>query len=279
MEGMAHSNLKRKRARNAPEGMIVMNTKMWMVGGLALSLLSTGCVATHKYVAKTLAPVEQRIGAVDAKNEAKNGEQDTKLAANASQIESVDRDLSRTKERLNDTDAKAAAAGSAAATADAKAVAADAKAVAANNAASAVDARAQKGIETNAKSVDTLREDVRAGKYKMVKSDNVLFGLNRKALSDEAKAQLDSFAGGLSGLSTYVVEVQGFSDKTGDAVYNDGLSQERATAVARYLANQHKVPLRNINLLGSGVAQGEQKTKEERAQGRRVEVRVFVPEI
>lgn len=252
-----------------------MNTKMLMVGGLALSILSTGCVATRKYVAKTMAPVEQRV----ATTEAKNGEQDTKLAANASQIESVDRDLSRTKERLNDTDAKAVAAGRAAATADAKAVAADAKAVAANSAASAVDARAQEGIQTTAKSVTTLREDVRAGKYKMVKSDNVLFGLNRKALSDEAKAQLDSFAGSLSGLSTYVVEVQGFADRTGDAVYNDTLSQERATAVARYLANQHKVPLRHINMLGSGVSQGEQKTREERAQGRRVEVRVFVPEI
>lgn len=255
-----------------------MNTKMLMVGGLALSILSTGCVATHKYVAKTLAPVEQRVSTT----EAKNGEQDTKLAANAAQIESVDRDLSRTKERLTDTDAKAVAAGNAAATADSKAVAADAKAVAANNAASAADGRAQnaqKGIETTAKSVDTLREDVRAGKYKMVKSDSVLFALSGKAVSDEAKAQLDSFAGGLSGLSIYVVEVQGFADKTGDAVYNDTLSQERAAAVARYLANQHKVPLRNINLLGSGVAQGDQKTREERAQSRRVEVRVFVPEI
>ena len=252
-----------------------MRMKMLMAAGLSLSLLGTGCVATHKYVARTIAPVEQRVSTA----EAKNGEQDQKLAANASQIESVDRDLSRTKERLTDTDAKAVAAGNAAATADAKAVAADAKAVAANNAANAVDARAQKGIETTAKSVDTLREDVRAGKYKMVKADNVLFAFNAKTLSDEAKAQLDSFAGSLSGLNNFVVEVQGFTDKTGAASYNEELSQDRASAVARYLANQHKVPLRNINLLGSGVSGGEQKTREERAQGRRVEVRVFVPEI
>lgn len=255
-----------------------MNTKMLMVGGLALSILSTGCVATHKYVAKTMAPVEQRV----ATTEAKNGEQDTKLAANAAQIESVDRDLSRAKERLTDTDAKAVAAGRAAATADTKAVAADAKAVAANTAAGAADGRAlnaQKGADTASKSVDTLRGDVRAGKYKMVKSDNVLFTVNAKTLSDEARAVLDGFAGSLSGLSNYVVEVQGFADKTGAATYNEELSQDRATNVARYLANQHKVPLRNINLLGSGVAQGDQKTREERAQSRRVEVRVFVPEI
>jgi outer membrane protein OmpA-like peptidoglycan-associated protein len=252
-----------------------MRTTMWMTGGLALSLLGTGCVATHKYVAKTIAPVEQRVSTT----EAKNGEQDQKLAANASQIESVDRDLSRTKEKLNDTDAKAVAAGSAAAAADSKALAADAKAVAANSAASAADARAQQGIQTAAKSVDTLREDVRAGKFKMMKSDTVLFGLNGKSLSDEAKAQLDSFASSLSGLNRYVVEVQGFTDKTGAPVYNDELSQERAEAVARYLANQHKVPLRSINMLGSGVAEGDQKTRDERAQGRKVDVRVYVPEI
>jgi outer membrane protein OmpA-like peptidoglycan-associated protein len=56
------------------------------------------------------------------------------------------------------------------------------------------------------------------------------------------------------------------------------LSQARAEAVARYLASR-KVPLRNITMLGSGIADGEQKTREERAQGRKVDIRVFVPEI
>jgi hypothetical protein len=49
--------------------------------------------------------------------------------------------------------------------------------------------------------------------------------------------------------------------------------------VARYLASQHKVPLRNINLLGTGVSDGDQKTRQERAQGRKVDIRVYVPEI
>ena len=49
-------------------------------------------------------------------------------------------------------------------------------------------------------------------------------------------------------------------------------------AVARYLAT-HKVPLRNITMMGTGIAEGEQKTRDERAQGRKVDVRVFVPEI
>jgi outer membrane protein OmpA-like peptidoglycan-associated protein len=246
-----------------------MKTSILIAGSLVLSLLGTGC-ATKKYVAKSIAPVEQRVTTA----EAKNTEQDTKITANASQIDAVDKDLSRTKERLTDTDAKAVAAGTAAA-------AADAKASAAASAAMAADAKGQQGLEagtTAAKNVDTLREDVRNGKFKMTKSDTVLFGFNRKSLSDEAKAQLDSFVQSLDGINRYVVEIQGFTDKTGSAVYNDELSQERAQAVARYLAS-HKVPLRNITLLGTGVADGDQKTREERAHGRKVDVRIYVPEI
>jgi outer membrane protein OmpA-like peptidoglycan-associated protein len=246
-----------------------MKTTILIAGGLALSLSGTGC-ATKKYVAKSIAPVEQRVTSA----EGKNTEQDTKIAANATQIDSVDKDLSRTKERLTDADAKAVAAAAAAS-------AADAKAAAAANAAMTADSKGQKGIETGtmaAKSVDTLRDDVRAGKFKMTKSDTVLFGFNRKTLSDEAKAQLDNFVQSLDGVGRYLVEIQGFTDKTGAAVYNDELSQERAQAVARYLAS-HKVPLRNITMLGSGVAEGEQKTRDERAQGRKVDVRVYVPEI
>ncbi|MEO8051211.1 MAG: OmpA family protein [Acidobacteriota bacterium] len=243
-----------------------MKISILIAGGLILSLLGTGC-ATKKYVAKSIAPVEQRVTVT----EAKNTDQDTKITANATQIDSVEKDLSRTNERLNDVDAKAQSA----------AAAADAKAAAAAAAASAADAKGQQGIEKGtmaAKSVDTLRDDVRAGKFKMTKSDSVLFGFNRKTLSDEAKAQLDGVVQALNGVSRYVVEIQGFTDKTGSSVYNDGLSQERAEAVARYLAS-HNVPLRNITMLGSGEADGDQKTRDERAQSRKVDVRVFVPEI
>src|SRR5437879_4660520 len=101
-----------------------MRTTMLIAGALALSLAGTGCVATHKYVAKSVAsgvaPVETRVTGT----EAKNTEQDTKLGAQGKEIEDLDRDLSRTKERLTDTDAKATAAGDAAKTAGQKAVAA-----------------------------------------------------------------------------------------------------------------------------------------------------------
>ena len=78
-----------------------------------------------------------------------------------------------------------------------------------------------------------------------------------------------------------MIEVQGFTDKTGTADINEKLSQDRAEAAARYLVNQHQIPVRDINMLGSGYASpvGDDKTRDGRKQNRRVEVRLFVPEV
>jgi len=248
-----------------------MRSTLYVTAAVALSVFSAGC-ATKKYVAKTIAPVEQRV----ATTEAKNTEQDQKLTAQAGQIEGLDRDLSRTKERLTDTDSKAVAAGQAAQRANEAAAAADRKADGAQQSANTAQSSAMK-VQTN---VDTLGHNVDGlVKYKAASSGVVLFGLNQKTLNADAKTALDDFYKNAEGKDRFVIEVQGFTDKTGDRAMNEALSQDRAEAVARYLANEHNVPLHNITLLGSGVATGEQKTREERKQSRKVEVRLLVPEV
>jgi len=248
-----------------------MKTTMLMAGGLALSLLGTGCVATHKYVAKSIAPVEQRVSAT----EGKNVDQDKQIATQGTQIEGLDRDLSRTKERVNDVDTKATAAGDAAKQADSKAQGAQ-------TAADGARGLAQQGVEKSTqvgRNLDDYKGNVDKNiyKYTMVKSETVVFGLNKKTLDKDAKEKLDDFGKSLEGMDRYVVEVQGFTDKTGDRTYNDSLSQERAATVARYLANEHKVPLHSITMLGTGISEGEQKTRAQRAESRKVDIRIFVP--
>jgi OmpA-OmpF porin, OOP family len=73
--------------------------------------------------------------------------------------------------------------------------------------------------------------------------------------------------------------VQGFTDRTGSATYNETLSEARAQAVARYLTNQSQVPIRSISMLGSGYALpvADDKTRDGRKMNRRVEVRLWVP--
>src|SRR5271166_1127088 len=131
-----------------------------MAAALTLALAGTGC-ATKKYVAKTIAPVEQRVSGT----ETKNTEQDKTLATHGTQIEEMDRDLSRTKEKLTDTDAKAMQAGQAAKVADQKADAATQTADGAQQAADGARTYAQQGLDRLGHTVEGMN------KYQMLKSE------------------------------------------------------------------------------------------------------------
>lgn len=245
-----------------------------ITGAFALSLLATGCVATHKYVAKTIAPVEQRITDDEAKNGAKNSDQDKQLATHTSEIGDLDKDLSQTKERLRDTDAKASQAGDAARVADQKAMASQQAADGARQAADGARSFAQDGLTKLDQSMQSMN------RFKMVKSETVLFDFNKDALTDEGKAQIDELAKQAAGMERYMIELQGFTDKSGDANYNETLSQARVQSVARYLANEYAIPVRNISMLGSGYAKpvADDRTREGRKMNRRVEVKLWAPE-
>jgi outer membrane protein OmpA-like peptidoglycan-associated protein len=247
-----------------------MRTIGLLTGTVALSLLGTGCVATHKYVAKTVAPIEQRVGAT----EGKNADQDKQIATQGTHLDEIDRDNSRTKEKLNDVDAKATQAGQDAKTADSKAVTAQQSADGAKMAADNAHTFAEQGLNQLGQTVQGMN------KFHMLKSETILFPLNASKLTPDATTQLADLSKEVTGQERYMIEVQGFTDKTGDAGYNETLSEERAQAVARYLANQSDIPVRSISILGSGYARpvGDDKTRDGRKMNRRVEVRVWVPE-
>jgi outer membrane protein OmpA-like peptidoglycan-associated protein len=246
-----------------------MKSMPMMFGAVALTLVGTGC-ATKKYVAQTVSPVEARVGAA----ESKNTEQDQALANQMKQISDVKKDLdevgtdlSRTKERLTDADSKVVAAGQSAQ---------QANQAAANAQQSADGARsfAEQGLNRLDRTMTAMN------KWNLSTSIAVLFPVGQSTLSKEAKAQLDDFAQNVAGYERYQIEVQGFTDKTGPASVNEALSEARANAVARYLTNEHKVPVRSVSMLGSGYALpvGDDKTREGRKQNRRVEIRLYVPE-
>jgi len=244
-----------------------------MAGAALLSFMGTGCVATHKYVAKTISPVESRVSAT----EQKNTDQDKQLADHSKDIDGLSTDLSRTKERVTDVDAKAVAAGQSAQRAGERADNAQRSADGAQKSAEGAQTTADRGLRR----ADVIEKNMEAmNKFDMAKSVTVLFPVNQAKLNDDAKAELDDIAKMTDGKERYVIEVQGFTDKTGSPMTNEQLSQARAAAVARYLANEHKIPVRSITTLGSGYALpvADDKTREGRKQNRRVEVRLFVPQ-
>ena len=107
----------------------------------------------------------------------------------------------------------------------------------------------------------------------------VNFRVGSAVLTVDGKAKLDEIATKALNAKGYVLEVTGFADSTGGTERNRVLSQRRADAVIRYLVEQHQIPLRRIiTPYGFGASNpiADNKSRDGRAQNRRVEVKVLV---
>ena len=218
-----------------------------------------GC-ATKKHVREAITPVENRVG--EAEKRASDLEK--KSAENASAISQLETGVSKADERAME--------------ADRKAVTAQQSASQANDAAKQAAQRAEDARTAAEKNMARLDQVVQnLGNFQMVGSESVLFRLNSATLTDEAKQKLDGFAKSITNNPNFVVEVQGFTDKTGSMEYNLELSRRRANAVVRYLTVNHNIPLRRVHVLGVGseVPVADNKTREGRKENRRVEVKVY----
>ena len=107
----------------------------------------------------------------------------------------------------------------------------------------------------------------------------VNFRVGSSILNADAKTKLDAIATKALNAKGYVLEVTGFADSTGNTERNRTLSQHRADAVIRYLVENHQIPLRRIVTpygFGESNPVADNKTREGRAENRRVEVKVLV---
>lgn len=108
--------------------------------------------------------------------------------------------------------------------------------------------------------------------------DRVRFKVNSYELTKDAKVALDEFAAKVKALDKGVyLEIQGHTDDTGGADYNDQLGQQRAEAVRRYLAREHKLPLGRLSTISYGdtLPVETNKTAKGRSQNRRVVIVVL----
>ena len=105
------------------------------------------------------------------------------------------------------------------------------------------------------------------------------FKVGSAVLSPESKQALDQIAQQAQSARGFVIEVRGFASADGSEEANRRLSQRRADAVVRYLAETHNIPLRRIiTPFGYGESQAiaDNASREGRQQNRRVEVSVLV---
>lgn len=230
------------------------------------ALAGVGC-ATKKYVQQSVAPVQKKIEDIDKKDTA----QDTSIA-------DLEKGVSRADERAQGAEGKAVDAARDAARANDQAALGIKQAGAAQS-------MAEKGVAQAAqveRSVGTLGNRVEnLDNYKLSSSETVLFDTNKSELTKDAEAQLDAFAAKALPLKHYLIDVQGFADATGTSAANLELSRKRAAAVVRYLTLDKKIPLFRVNNLGYGTANpaAENKTRDGRKQNRRVELKLFAPDL
>jgi len=223
------------------------------------SLLGAGC-ATKKYVREAIAPVQNQT------NEVQKQTQENRQA-----IGDLDRQVSIADEKAVEAGRRADAAGAAAQSANDAAGKAQHQA----DSATSLAQQAQNGVTSLSDSVQTKFQNL--DNYKLIGTEQVHFKPGRSVLSKEDKALLDRVVQTASSQTNYVIEVEGFADRTGGKAYNLELTRRRAEAVCNYLVVQRGVPLRSIRRIGAGedFPNAVNRTAADRQANRRADVKVY----
>ena len=146
-----------------------------------------------------------------------------------------------------------------------------------------VNQEAQTAKGTSQQAMQKATEAEKAAKGKLIytvtlSNDKVTFPLNRAEVSDDAKALIDEAIAQLKAENKGVFfEIEGHTDSTGPDAYNTKLGEDRATAVRNYLHDQHGIALSRMEVISYGESKPveDNKTREHRAQNRRVVIKVL----
>ena len=234
-----------------------MRKSLFAASLLALTVAVAPACATKKFVRTEVGGVNQKV--------------DTLTGT----VEETQERTRQNAERIGVVDQKAEAAGKAAAGAQ---TAADAAQRSATEAGTRATEAANRANQVNGRLDEVVASSRRLIYEVTLSEDQGNFKFGKKELPDEAKARLDELISQLKADPKGIyIEIEGHTDNVGDKAYNEQLGLERAEAVKRYLYEQHQVPLHKINVISYGEDKpvAPNKTKEGRAQNRRVVVRVL----
>ena len=231
-----------------------------LLGAVAALSLLTGACATKKHVREAIAPVQTQVGELQKTS-----------TQHQQAIGDLDRNVSRADEHAMEADKKATSAGQSADKAGQAASAAQQKADAAGQSAQMAMTRAN----NVATAITAVTENL--NNYKLMSTEKVYFKVNRSELTKEYKDKLDAALQPVQSAKNFVIEVEGYTDRTGSKAANLELARRRAEAVVRYLTVDHNVPLRSIHDVGVGsdFPDADNKTRAARKENRRVDVKVY----
>jgi outer membrane protein OmpA-like peptidoglycan-associated protein len=109
---------------------------------------------------------------------------------------------------------------------------------------------------------------------------DVLFDFDKADIKKEAEPSLQKVAAVLKAYPKSTVRIEGHTDGKGEDVYNQKLSEQRASAVAKWLSAQAQIPAGNLQTKGLGETKPVEPNEkpdgsdnpEGRAKNRRVEI-------
>ena len=112
----------------------------------------------------------------------------------------------------------------------------------------------------------------------VLSEDEGNFKFGRTDLPEAATSRIDGLIHQLTQDPKNVfIEIEGHTDNVGDATINKTIGLGRAEADRRYLYEQYQIPLHKMNVISYGADKpiASNKTKEGRAQNRRVQIRIL----
>ncbi len=232
-----------------------------MLGAVAALSLFTGACATKKHVREAIAPVQTQVGELSK-------EQQSMKASVQQSIGDLDRNVARADEHAMEADRKAREAAESANRASSAASTAQQRADQAAQSAQMAMSRA-----------NTIAENL--DNYQLLSTEKVYFRVNRSDLTREEREKLDQAVSQISNSPHFVIEVEGFTDKTGSKAANMELARRRADAVVRYLTVEKNIPLRRIHTMGIGsdFPDANNRTRAARRENRRVDIKVYALDV
>jgi outer membrane protein OmpA-like peptidoglycan-associated protein len=206
------------------------------VAVLVTMTLFTGC-ATKEYVGQQIAPVSDRVTQAE-----------TKIAKDEGQITQLDSRLTADEGKISAVEGNV----------------------------SKTDAKAEKALAA----FGNLKVE-----RKLVLSDSdkegATFAFRSHKLTDKSMKAIDSFISSIKSdtmsSANVVILVAGHTDDKGTESVNYQLGKSRADAVAQYLITEKKIDPMHIVAVsyGESAPTADNKTKDGRAQNRRVEIQVY----
>jgi OOP family OmpA-OmpF porin len=143
-----------------------------------------------------------------------------------------------------------------------------------------VDANQEQIQKTQGEQADLAKRFGELGDYDVKGTSTVYFAINSSTVDAKGQQELQALAGQAKEVGThYMIQVAGYTDSSGNAAYNQQLSDRRADAVIAYLQQSCGVPLFRVlapAAMGMSNPAASNETTQGKSENRRVVVKILV---